>query len=189
MTKYEMLRTIADLRAEQEENAERMKQIEAKIDKLLLIFEGKDVPKAVTISATDPIKNQKVVDVEPKVKEAISSYLVRMGMPAHLDGYRFTSRAIELVLGDPSMIKNVTKILYVVIATEGKFKKLENKPEKASKRVERSIRTAIEITWQRGDKQFIQEIFGNSINPERGRPTNSEFIAMIAERIRNDLSQ
>lgn len=188
MTTNDVMNEISVFKKEQEEMRANMERIEKKLDMLLSILEGKDVSKVVTkpatSSATKPATSTKQKE---KVQETIASYLHGIGMPAHLDGYKFISRSLELLMDDPSLIKNVTKILYVQIAKEFNIASSGSKPERAPNRVERSIRTAIEITWQRGDKQFINKIFGNSIKPNSGKPTNLEFIAMIAERIRMDL--
>lgn len=105
----------------------------------------------------------------------VTNYIRKIGIPAHLKGYVYLREAIMLVLDDPTRIDSITKNLYPVIA-----KKFGTSNEK----VERAMRSAIEIAWERGNIQIINEIFGYIVDIGRGKPTNSEFIALIADEIR-----
>ena len=105
----------------------------------------------------------------------ITSVLHNMGVPAHIKGYGFLRQAIIMAVEDPQVISLVTKRLYPDIA--------KNNNTTAS-RVERAIRHAIEVAWDRGNVDVLNEYFGYTINNMRGKPTNSEFVAMISDRIR-----
>ncbi|MEG0090596.1 MAG: sporulation transcription factor Spo0A [Oscillospiraceae bacterium] len=110
-------------------------------------------------------------DLEYKVSEILHT----MGVPAHIKGYSFLRQSIIMVIEDPEVISLVTKRLYPDVAkTNGT----------TASRVERAIRHAIEVAWDRGNVEVMNEYFGYTINNMRGKPTNSEFIAMIADRMR-----
>ena len=99
-------------------------------------------------------------------------------MPAHIKGYHYLREGIKLTVKEEEMINSVTKILYPTIA---------KKYSTTSSRVERAIRHAIEVAWDRGDIDVLNEYFGFTINSIRGKPTNSEFIAMIADKLRLEM--
>ena len=105
----------------------------------------------------------------------ISELLREIGMPAKLNGYDYVRYSIIYVLENPKAIHKITKDLYPTIAEEYKT---------TSSRVERSIRHAIEVSWNRGDTEIFQEYFGYSIDANRGKPTNGEFIARLVDHIR-----
>ncbi len=105
----------------------------------------------------------------------VSEILHQIGGPAHIKGYQFLRDAILLTTGDPEYINAVTKRLYPAIARENAT---------TPSRVERAIRHAIEVAWDRGDVEVLNSYFGYTIHNLRGKPTNSEFIAMIADRMR-----
>ena len=96
-------------------------------------------------------------------------------MPAHIKGYQYLRAAIIFAVEDSEMINSVTKLLYPTIAKSYST---------TSSRVERAIRNAIEVAWDRGDVDVLNSYFGYTIQNNRGKPTNSEFIAMIADRVR-----
>ena len=110
-------------------------------------------------------------DLESKV----TSVLHNMGVPAHIKGYGFLRQSIIMAVEDPQVISLVTKRLYPDIA------KLNNT---TASRVERAIRHAIEVAWDRGNVDVLNEYFGYTINNMRGKPTNSEFVAMISDKLR-----
>lgn len=110
-------------------------------------------------------------DLETIVTEVI----LHIGIPAHIKGYHYIREAIILSVNDTNMINSVTKLLYPTIA---------KKFSTTSSRVERAIRHAIEIAWDRGDVDTLNAYFGYTINTGRGKPTNSEFIAMISDKLR-----
>ena len=105
----------------------------------------------------------------------VTDILHHIGVPAHIKGYRFVRQAILFNLNDPSYMSAVTKRLYPDIATEYAT---------TASRVERAIRHAIEVAWDRGDVDVFNQYFGYTIHSLRGKPTNSEFIAMISDRMR-----
>jgi two-component system response regulator (stage 0 sporulation protein A) len=101
--------------------------------------------------------------------------LHQIGIPANIRGYEYLRQAITLVAESPDIINAVTKRLYPMIAVEYKT---------TASRVERAIRHAIEVAWGRGDTDALNRLFGYTIDVSRGKPTNSEFIALIADQIR-----
>lgn len=104
----------------------------------------------------------------------ISKLLHDLGMPSHIKGYQYIREAIELIYNNPDYLRGITKNLYPFIA---------NKYGTTSSRVERAIRHAIEISWNRGDYDLMDEIFGHSVDFDRDKPTNSEFLATLADKI------
>lgn len=118
-----------------------------------------------------------IIEVNSKLKLKISELLHTLGVPSHIKGYGFIREGIALMYYDTSMMQTITKRLYPTIAT--KF-------ATTSSRVERAIRHAIELSWIRGDIVIIEEIFGNSIDYNKAKPTNSEFMATLADKIRLD---
>ena len=110
----------------------------------------------------------------------ITKMLHELGIPAHIKGYQYLRDAISMVVRDREMMEAVTKILYPEIA---------KKNYTSSSRVERAIRHAIEVAWDRGDVDTLNSYFGYTIHNLRGKPTNSEFIAMIADKMRLDKRQ
>ena len=98
-----------------------------------------------------------------------------IGVPAHIKGYQYLRTAILLTINDSDIINSVTKVLYPSVA---------KKYQTTTSRVERAIRHAIEVAWDRGDVDTLNSYFGYTIHNSRGKPTNSEFIAMIADNLR-----
>ncbi len=105
----------------------------------------------------------------------VSDIMHQIGVPAHIKGYQYLREAIILSINDNDMIDSVTKFLYPTVA-----KRFETTPS----RVERAIRHAIEVAWDRGDVDVLCSYFGYTIQNQRGKPTNSEFIAMISDRLK-----
>ncbi|MBE6802637.1 MAG: sporulation transcription factor Spo0A [Ruminococcaceae bacterium] len=105
----------------------------------------------------------------------ITEILHQIGVPAHIKGYQYVREAIRLTVENPDMLNSVTKILYPTVAKNFKS---------TSSRVERAIRHAIEVAWDRGDVEVLNSYFGYTIQSQRGKPTNSEFVAMISDKIR-----
>lgn len=110
-------------------------------------------------------------DLEREVTDMIHE----IGVPAHIKGYQYLREAIMVSVEDAEMLNSITKLLYPSIA-----KKFQTTPS----RVERAIRHAIEVAWSRGRMETLDALFGYTINNGKGKPTNSEFIALIADRIR-----
>ena len=107
-------------------------------------------------------------------KKLITDVIKELGIPANIQGYRYLRYAVELVADDFSAIDKVTKFLYPNVA---------NKFGTTSSKVERAIRHAIETSWLRGNKDLITKLFGYSVSADKGKPTNSEFIAAISDYI------
>ena len=115
------------------------------------------------------------VDIRNNVEGAVTHIMLELGFPAHIKGYQFVRDAIKYAVNDLSFINHVTKTLYPTIAHEHAT---------TASRVERAIRHSIEVAWSRGDTDVFNRIFGYSIADGRGKPTNSEFIAMVADNLR-----
>jgi two-component system response regulator (stage 0 sporulation protein A) len=108
------------------------------------------------------------------VNKRITRVLHNLGIPAHIKGYNYIRESIELTIDNPSIIGQVTKLLYPQIA---------EKYDSSTTKVERAIRHAIELGWSRGSQEVIDEIFGYTISASKAKPTNSEFIAMLGDYI------
>ena len=105
----------------------------------------------------------------------ITSIIHEIGVPAHIKGYMYLREAITMVVNDMELLSAVTKELYPSIA---------KKYNTTASRVERAIRHAIEVAWGRGQVDAINKLFGYTVHNEKGKPTNSEFIAIIADKLR-----
>ncbi len=114
---------------------------------------------------------ERVPDIEAQVTKIIH----QLGVPAHIKGYQYLRTAILLTIKDSDIINSVTKVLYPSVA---------KRYATTTSRVERAIRHAIEVAWDRGDVDTLNNYFGYTIQNNRGKPTNSEFIAMIADNLR-----
>ena len=112
---------------------------------------------------------------EQDMDVVISDIMRQIGVPAHIKGYQYLRDAIILAVNDIEMLNSITKVLYPTIA-----KKHQTTPS----RVERAIRHAIEVAWSRGKMDTIDALFGYTVSTGKGKPTNSEFIALIADKIR-----
>jgi len=109
------------------------------------------------------------------LEKDVTDMIHEIGVPAHIKGYQYLREAIMMSVEDSEMLNSITKILYPSIA-----KKYQTTPS----RVERAIRHAIEVAWSRGKMETLDSLFGYTINIGKGKPTNSEFIALIADKIR-----
>lgn len=110
----------------------------------------------------------------PNLEIIVTDIIHQLGVPAHIKGYHYLREAIMASVNDKEMLESVTKLLYPAVA-----KKFSTTPS----RVERAIRHAIEIAWDRGDVDTLNSFFGYTINVGKGKPTNSEFIALITDKI------
>lgn len=110
--------------------------------------------------------------------QLITTIIHEIGVPAHIKGYQYLREAITIVYDDVDILGSVTKILYPKIA--GKY-------STTSSRVERAIRHAIEVAWSRGNTESISRVFGHTISTSKAKPTNSEFIAMVADKLRMEM--
>lgn len=139
-------------------------------------FDPSVLAQRVLASAGKHIQLAPVVDDECTVTEILH----QIGVPAHIKGYQFLRDAILMTMENGEYINSVTKRLYPEIAKRNST---------TASRVERAIRHAIEVAWDRGDVDTLNSYFGYTIHNLRGKPTNSEFIAMIADRMRLDKKQ
>lgn len=112
---------------------------------------------------------------KPDIETQVTQIIHQIGVPAHIKGYQYLRTAILLTIKDSDIINSVTKVLYPSVA---------KKYATTTSRVERAIRHAIEVAWDRGDVDTLNSYFGYTIQNNRGKPTNSEFIAMIADNLR-----
>lgn len=113
------------------------------------------------------------------LESKITKMLHALGIPSHIKGYQYIRESIMLIYRNPYIIGAITKELYPEVA---------NKYKTTSSRVERAIRHAIEVSWNRGDYEYMEELFGHSVDYDRAKPTNSEFIATVADKLRLDLN-
>ena len=113
--------------------------------------------------------------MERNLETDVTNIIHEIGVPAHIKGYQYLRDSIIMSIKDMEMLNSITKILYPTIA-----KKHQTTPS----RVERAIRHAIEVAWSRGKMDTIDELFGYTVNGGKGKPTNSEFIALIADKVR-----
>ena len=115
---------------------------------------------------------------EDNLEALVTNVIHEVGVPAHIKGYQYLREAIIMVVNDIDVINQITKCLYPQIA-----RKFHTTPS----RVERAIRHAIEVAWGRGQQDVVENIFGYTVSASKGKPTNSEFIAMIADKLRLEL--
>ena len=115
---------------------------------------------------------------EENLEALVTNVIHEVGVPAHIKGYQYLREAIMMVVNNIDIINQITKQLYPDIA---------NKYHTTPSRVERAIRHAIEVAWTRGQTETVESIFGYTISAAKGKPTNSEFIAMIADKLRLEL--
>ena len=132
----------------------------------------KDVENVIINSAN----KEQVIETqdEIEIKTIISKQLHKLGMPAHIKGYQYIREGIFQMFTNGTKVNKITKDLYPLIA--GMF-------DTTPSRVERAIRHSIEVSWSRGDYEVMESIFGNSVDFERSKPTNSEFISSVADAI------
>lgn len=141
------------------------------IDRIKHVRQQRNHVEQKKINAYERVESLSKESLEAEVTEIIHE----VGVPAHIKGYQYLREAIIMSVNDMDMLNSITKILYPGIA-----KKFDTTPS----RVERAIRHAIEVAWSRGKMDTIDEMFGYTINNGKGKPTNSEFIALITDRIR-----
>ena len=122
-----------------------------------------------------PVSRQ---DGRPNIETLVTSIIHEIGVPAHIKGYQYLREAIIIAVNDMDVINAITKVLYPQVA-----KTFQTTPS----RVERAIRHAIEVAWDRGDLDTLQRFFGYTVSNTKGKPTNSEFIALIADKLQLQL--
>lgn len=156
-----------------------------KVYKILgdLMSAGKEFQIMITVPSgkstagvtTGAMPKEKKPAVVRNLEQDVTDMIHEIGVPAHIKGYQYLREAIMMSVDDPVMISSITKILYPTIA-----KRFQTTPS----RVERAIRHAIEVAWSRGKMETLDSLFGYTIDTGKGKPTNSEFIALIADKIR-----
>lgn len=148
----------------------------------LLVQRIREIANGIVESQAYATVNQKkvpyVIGRVDSLETSITNIIHEVGVPAHIKGYQYIREAIALAVNDMEVINSITKQLYPTLA-----KKFKTTPS----RVERAIRHAIEVAWTRGGLETNDAIFGNTISASRGKPTNSEFIAMIADKLRLEM--
>ena len=144
-----------------------------------LMNQNKEFQIMITVPSAEKQKNTtEITEDKPIVRDLeqdVTNMIHDIGVPAHIKGYQYLREAIMMSVNDPTMISSITKLLYPTIA-----KRFQTTPS----RVERAIRHAIEVAWSRGKMETLDNLFGYTINTGKGKPTNSEFIALIADKIR-----
>ncbi len=138
---------------------------------LLKPFEMKDLESRIKGLIDSPNK-----DIETNnLKISLTKLLHELGMPSHIKGYEYIREGIIMLYNDPSIIGGITKELYPEIA---------DKYNTSVSRVERAIRHAIEVSWNRGNIDLMEEVFGHSVDYDKAKPTNSEFIVTVADKLK-----
>lgn len=144
-----------------------------------LMNQNKEFQIMITVPSVEKVKQPEEIAVcKPMthdLEQDVTDMIHDIGVPAHIKGYQYLREAIMMSVKDAAMISSITKVLYPTIA-----KKFQTTPS----RVERAIRHAIEVAWSRGRMETLDTLFGYTINTGKGKPTNSEFIALIADKIR-----
>ncbi len=142
-------------------------------------------PGSIKSSFSSREIKQQYIEISPENKKdegnleaLVTNVIHEVGVPAHIKGYQYLREAIMMVVNDIDIINQITKQLYPDIA---------DKYHTTPSRVERAIRHAIEVAWGRGEQATVENIFGYTVSASKGKPTNSEFIAMIADKLRLEL--
>ncbi len=133
------------------------------------------IHNAVADRGPKTFKDMPPVIDDNNLESVITSVIHDIGVPAHIKGYNYLREAIGLCIHDDEFINSITKMLYPTVARNY---------QTTSSRVERAIRHAIEVAWSRGKEEVLNDIFGYTIDTNKGKPTNGEFIAMISDSIR-----
>lgn len=139
-------------------------------------FKGGFVTREIKSQYIDIAPDQK--KNEENLEALVTNIIHEVGVPAHIKGYQYLREAIMMVVKDTEVINQITKQLYPEIACKYKT---------TPSRVERAIRHAIEVAWGRGEQSAVENIFGYTVSAAKGKPTNSEFIAMISDKLRLEL--
>lgn len=157
----------------------RLETIYNRILQLQAPFQGEKPKRNMALRSYESKRNLETYSgLEDTYLEAeITDVLRRIGVPAHIKGYQYIRTGILMAIHDIAVLNYITKLLYPTIAKQYNT---------TASSVERAIRHAIEVAWSRGDEEVLQEIFGCTISINRGKPTNSEFIAQIADKYRLD---
>ena len=148
---------------------------------ILKPFELPELEKRIMQAVDSKKISNKSIDVyKNNLQISITKILHELGVPSHIKGYQYIREGIAIVFDNPEVIGGITKELYPDIAS--KF-------ETTVSRVERAIRHAIEVSWNRGNWDLMDEIFGHSVDIDKAKPTNSEFIVTVADKLRLEFHQ
>lgn len=138
---------------------------------------GRNTVRHETGSIRQP---DQMADVQENLETKVTNMIHEIGIPAHIKGYHYLRDAIMMAVEDMDVLNAITKVLYPTVA---------KKHQTTSSRVERAIRHAIEVAWSRGKLDTLDSLFGYTVNNRKGKPTNSEFIALIADTIQLEYKQ
>lgn len=145
---------------------------------ILKPFELEDLERRITDVFNNKNKTGKNINLKQNnLQISITKILHELGIPSHIKGYQYIREGISIIFEHPETIGGITKELYPELA---------DKFDTTVSRVERAIRHAIEVSWNRGDWDLMEEIFGHSVDIDKAKPTNSEFIVTIADKLRLD---
>ena len=142
---------------------------------IMITVPGNKKDRTSFAEVSQPGAKKMILPTERDLEREVTEMIHEIGVPAHIKGYQYLREAIMVSVEDAEMLNSITKLLYPSIA-----KKYQTTPS----RVERAIRHAIEVAWSRGRMETLDSLFGYTVNHGKGKPTNSEFIALIADRIR-----
>lgn len=143
---------------------------------LLKPYELSDLENRILEASNVHEKENKNINIyHNNLQISVTKILHELGVPSHIKGYQYIREGILLIYNNPEIIGGITKELYPEIA---------NKYDTIVSRVERAIRHAIEVSWNRGDWELMEEIFGHSVDIDKAKPTNSEFIVTVADKLR-----
>lgn len=145
------------------------------VDLELMLTKIQQVQRRLEFMSVNGSPEERTRQEEDELKIRVTEILHQIGVPAHIKGYHYVRAAIILSVENDEMINAITKLLYPTVAEQ-----YDTTPS----RVERAIRHAIEVAWDRGDIDVLNSYFGYTINNGRGKPTNSEFVAMISDKLR-----
>ncbi len=144
---------------------------------------AEDYPGTASVEVKEPAKKnitKKGYTYSGDLEMDITNILLEIGIPAHIKGYQYIREGIIMAFYDRNMLHYITKFLYPAIAKKYKT---------TSSSVERTIRHAIEVAWRRGNLETLEEVFGNTVCAGRGKPTNSEFMALLTDKLRLEYRQ
>ena len=158
----------------------RVSELGANYD-ILKPFELSDLEKRILELSDDNNYSNKNIDLyRNNLEKSTTKILHELGMPSHIKGYQYIRDGIMLLYEKPEVIGGITKELYPEVAS---------KYDTTVSRVERAIRHAIEVSWNRGNWDLMEEIFGHSVDIDKAKPTNSEFIVTVADKLRLEFNQ
>ena len=132
------------------------------------------------LSISEDLSHKSINLYHSNIQISITKMLHELGMPSHIKGYQYIREGISMIYNNPALIGGITKELYPDLAI--KF-------DTTVSRVERAIRHAIEVSWNRGNWDYMEEIFGHSVDIDKAKPTNSEFIVTVADKLRLEIAK